>query len=87
LIQTSLFDKKHICAVIVSNDSDLAESLRLIKVQHQKIIGLITPEKSHPSKELMQYADFVKRIRKGVLTKSQLPNPIPGTSICKPNSW
>lgn len=78
---------KYDCAVIVSNDSDLAESLRLIKVQHQKVIGLITPEKGHPSKELMQYADFVKRIRKGVLTKSQLPNPIPGTSIYKPNSW
>jgi len=30
---------------------------------------------------------FVKRIRKGVLTKSQLPDPIPGTSIYKPNTW
>jgi len=27
------------CAVIVSNDSDLAESLRLVKAQHQKLIG------------------------------------------------
>ena len=40
------------CAVIVSNDSDLAESLRLIKEQHQKKIGLITPGKTHPSREL-----------------------------------
>ena len=31
------------CAVIVSNDSDLAESLRLVKVQHRKLIGLVTP--------------------------------------------
>ena len=69
------------CAVIVSNDSDLAESLRLVKEQHNKVIGLITPGKGHPSRELLKYADFTKRIRKGVLSISQLPNPIPGTTI------
>lgn len=31
------------CALVVSNDSDLAESLRMVKVQHKKVIGLITP--------------------------------------------
>ena len=75
------------CAVVVSNDSDLAESLKLVKIQHKKVIGLITPHKTHPSKELMQYADFNKRIRKGVLAISQLPDPIPGTTIQKPSIW
>lgn len=75
------------CAVVVSNDSDLAESLRFVKEQHGKVIGLITPGKGHPSKELMKYANFVKRIRKGILAKSQLPDTIPGTSIHKPKSW
>lgn len=28
-----------------------------------------------------------QRIRKGVLAKSQLPDPIPGTSIRKPKTW
>ena len=75
------------CAVIVSNDSDLAESLRLVKEQHKKKIGLITPGKTHPSRELLKYADFTKRIRKGVLGASQLPDPIPGTTIHKPKVW
>ena len=75
------------CAVIVSNDSDLAESLRLVKEQHKKKIGLITPGKTHPSRELLKYADFTKRIRKGVLGASQLPDPIPGTKIHKPKVW
>jgi uncharacterized LabA/DUF88 family protein len=75
------------CAVIVSNDSDLAESLRLVKEQHKKKIGLITPGKTHPSIELLKYADFTKRIRKGVLSASQLPDPIPGTKIHKPKVW
>ena len=78
---------KYDCAVIVSNDSDLAEALRLIKEQHKKVIGLFIPWRSHPSKELMQYANFTKWLRKGVLSKSQLPSPIPGTTLFKPLKW
>jgi uncharacterized LabA/DUF88 family protein len=76
------------CAIIVSNDSDLAESMKLVKEYHtNKTLGLIMPGKGHPSKELMKHADFVKRIRTGILGASQLPNPIPGTNISKPNDW
>ena len=77
----------HDCAVIVSNDSDLSESLRLVKELHNKKIGLITPGKTHPSRELLKYSDFTKRVRKGVLAESQLPDPIPGTTIHKPAVW
>jgi uncharacterized LabA/DUF88 family protein len=78
------------CAVLVSNDSDLAEPMRLIKDQFQKSIGIIIPgkEKERPaSKELIKYADFYRRIREGVLKISQLPDPIPGTNIRKPSGW
>lgn len=75
------------CAVVVSNDSDLAESMRLVKAQHNKVIGLILPSQRRPSKQLATYADFIKSVRKGTLAKSQLPNPIPGTNIQKPKSW
>lgn len=47
------------CAVVVSNDSDLAEAMKLIKIHHPtKVIGLLTPGDQYPSKELMQYAKF-----------------------------
>ena len=76
------------CAIIVSNDSDLAESMKLVKKYHpNKILGLIMPGKGHPSKELMKHADFVKRIRTGILKSSQFPNPIPKTNIYKPKDW
>ena len=76
------------CGVIVSNDSDLAESMRLVKTQHSnKLLGLIMPGKGHPSKELMKHADFIKRVRTGVLRQSQLPNPVPNTNIYKPHDW
>lgn len=76
------------CAVIVSNDSDLTESMKLVKEYHpNKVLGLIMPGNGHPSKQLMKHADFIKRIRTGILSASQLPNPIPGTNISKPNNW
>ena len=77
------------CAVIVSNDSDLTEALRLVKTQHQKLLGLVTPgsPKRKTSRQLRQYADFVKPIRTWMLQTSQLPDPIPGTHIYRPANW
>ena len=76
------------CAIVISNDSDLAEPLRLIREQNGKMIGLISPLlRGHPSRELQKHAHFVKRIREGVLKNSQLPSPIPVTTIHKPQSW
>ena len=77
------------CAVIVSNDSDLAESLRLVKAQNHKIIGLVTPgaPRRKTSAQLRRHADFVRPIRTWMLESSQLPNPIPGTTIHKPARW
>lgn len=78
------------CAVIVSNDSDLSEALKLVKEQHKKMIGIIFPNTDHkrkPSKELAQYADFIKVIRKNILQKSQLPEQILNTNIHKPKAW
>ena len=75
------------CAIIVSNDSDLAEAMRLVKKHHGKRIGLVMPGKGRPSKQLMTHADFIKRIRPAALRISQLPDQIPGTNIRKPSCW
>lgn len=78
----------HDCAVVVSNDSDLAESMRLVRSHHpSKIIGLVSPEEGRTSKQLKAHAHFVRPIRKSILGACQLPNPIPGTSIYKPAPW
>ena len=77
------------CGVIISNDSDLAEAVRLVKVRHNKAIGIINPQlKARTNnKQLNQYATFTRRIRESVLRNSQLPDPIPGTTISKPKKW
>ena len=77
------------CAVVVSNDSDLAEALRLVKTQHHKIIGVVTPgaPERKTSRQLRQHSDFVRPVRTWMLRASQLPDPIPGTTIHKPANW
>lgn len=75
--------------MLVSNDSDIAEALKLVKAERNKTIGLILPDflQRRPSRELMKYADFIKHTRESVLANSLLPNQIPGTNIFKPASW
>lgn len=75
------------CAVIVSNDSDMTESLKMIREQFsKKIIGLITPGGT-TSAQLSKHAHFVRKIRESLLRKSQMPENIPGTTIRKPDDW
>ena len=76
------------CALVMTNDSDIAEAIRLVKRHHRKRIGLATPGMRRPSRQLKKHADFSLHIRSDkVLRQSQLPDPIPGTNIHKPATW
>ena len=75
------------CAVVVSNDSDLAEAMRLVRGRHPKLIGLMIPGSGRSSVRLRANSDFTRRIRESALRSSQLPDPIPGTNIRKPAQW
>ena len=74
------------CAVVVTNDSDIAEAMRLVTVHYGKRIGLLTPGSRRSSGQLRANANFTRRTRESVLRLSQLPNPIPGTNIRSPGS-
>ena len=75
------------CGVVVSNDSDIAEAMNLVRRHCKKRIGLVTPGTGKVSRQLLAHADFSRKIRAGVLSRAQLPSPIPGTSITKPDAW
>ena len=75
------------CAIVVTNDSDVAEAMRLVKALKTKQIGLVTPRPRYPSRHLMIHADFSHRIGSVALRNNQLPSPIPGTKITKPSTW
>ncbi len=75
------------CAIVISNDSDLAEAMKLVRVDCKKKVGLFTPWRRRASKQLMANSDFQRTIRKSTIIKSQLPSPIENTKIYKPNGW
>lgn len=76
------------CAVVVSGDSDLAESINLVRKHHKKkVVGVISPGKRSMSKKLIYASNFVRAITTTVLQNSQLPSHIPGSTLFKPKDW
>lgn len=83
------YKKEYEVAVIISNDSDLMEPIRIVKDELRLPVGVINPNQPHPSQVLLKTATFFKRIRKGALAASQFP-PIMKDSngeFHKPTSW
>jgi uncharacterized LabA/DUF88 family protein len=73
-------------AVVVSNDTDLVEPIRMAKVELGKVVGLMCPAKS-PARSLTAIASFCRFLTPARLGAAQFPDRIPGTSIRKPAVW
>jgi uncharacterized LabA/DUF88 family protein len=76
-------------AILVSNDSDLVEPIKIVQNDLKLTAGVLNPRPVTPSHELRKYAAFVKPIRKGALSASQFPSILrDGTGIFhKPPNW
>jgi uncharacterized LabA/DUF88 family protein len=75
--------------VVITNDSDLVEPIRIAVQEAGKRVGLLVPVK-YPTQSLMNVASFYLRLRPGHLAKSQFPATIvlpDGGSITKPATW
>jgi uncharacterized LabA/DUF88 family protein len=76
--------------VVVSNDSDLTEPIRIVRHELGKVVGLLNPQPI-PSRMLMRCnPNFIKQIRGGVLRASQFPPTLidaVGATITKPADW
>lgn len=75
-------------AILVTNDSDLCEPIRIVRQELGLVVGLLNPY-TKPSRVLRQHASFTKPIRIGVLRASQFaPTLVDATgSFHKPPSW
>ncbi len=75
-------------AVVVSNDSDLLTPIQIVTQELGKPVGLLNPHKN-PSVALLPHVLFAKKIRKGVLGKSQFPPVMRDNrgEFYKPESW
>lgn len=76
-------------AVIVTNDSDLLEPIRIVRSELGLAVGVLNPHKNPTSKVLARHASFVRQIRQGVLAASQFPAELTDAHgvFHKPPSW
>lgn len=76
-------------AVLISNDSDLLEPIRIVRQELKKKVGIINPRHQRPSRVLAAEADFFKQIRPGLLAKCLLPPTLTDAQgeIRKPATW
>ncbi|MBX0329784.1 hypothetical protein K2Z83_19115 [Oscillochloris sp. ZM17-4] len=72
----------------MTNDSDLCEPIRIVRDELRLPIGIFYPDKSL-SRQLHQYASFVKPIRQRILQNSQFPPALTDSTgaFHKPRSW
>jgi NYN domain len=76
-------------AVLITNDSDLREPLRLARDELGLTTGVINPHNASRRSRALQ-ATFFKQLRPGALAASQLPPQITdrsGRTITKPADW
>jgi hypothetical protein len=75
-------------AVVVSNDSDLLEPIKIVCDELGKKVGIFNPQKG-PSRALLPHIDFIKHIRSGALQASQFPARMSDEhgSFTKPAAW
>lgn len=75
-------------AVLVTNDSDLAEPVRIVAQELKLPVGILNPHQFH-SAQLKRLATFMKRIRQSDLIASQFPVVLTDGkgSFAKPAGW
>ena len=75
-------------AVVVSNDSDLLEPIKIVRQELKKQVGILNPHLT-ASRALLPHCDFIKQIRAGVLHASQFPTTMTDAkgTFTKPPTW
>jgi hypothetical protein len=75
-------------AVVISNDSDLLEPMKIVRRELGKTVGILNPHQI-PSRALLPHIDFMKQIRAGVLGAAQFPATMTDArgTFTKPATW
>lgn len=75
-------------AVLITNDSDLLEAVRIVREDLYLTVGILNPH-PRPSQVLLQHASFIKPVRKGALAASRFPPTLTDQDgeFYKPLSW
>jgi hypothetical protein len=77
-------------ALVISQDSDLLEPLRLVKQDLKKPVGVVWLDGQEPSRRFRNAASFIRHATPARLAAAQFPNPLMGKDghlIHKPDAW
>ncbi len=78
-------------ALIVSNDSDLLEAIRIVKDELGLVTGVFSPHANSPSNKLKATASFFREIKPSHLQNSQFPQVLTDAAgkiiVTKPSAW
>ena len=87
-ILVDCFNSDYDAAVIVSNDTDLLEPIRVVRGQLGYPVGVLNPQKQQ-IRVLAKAATLYKRIRQGPLQASRFPPTLTDAhgTITKPQGW
>ncbi len=82
------FRKEYEVAVVVTNDSDLLEPIRVVRHELGFPVGVLNPH-PRPSRALLPHVTFIKQIRRGQLARSQFPDVLADANgkFSKPTGW
>ncbi len=83
------FQKSYDSAVLVTNDSDLLEPIRVVRSVLGLQVGILCPNAKASWVLRPPAVNFLKRIRAGVLANSQFPTQLTDASgvFQKPKTW
>ena len=75
--------------VLITNDSDLMEPIRMVRHELDKVVGLLNPQPRQSRALLRCKPSFVKQVRHGVASVSQLPKELYDRhgAIVRPPEW
>lgn len=82
------FRNEYEVAVLLTNDSDLLEPIRVVRYELSLPVGVLNPHKK-PSRALLPHVTFIKQIRRGQLARSQFADVLTDMkgTFSKPASW
>ena len=85
------FTKDYEAAIVVSNDTDLVEPIKIVQQQLGFPVGVLNPERNRKKTavSLVNAASFYKRIRRKALADNQFPATLTDQhgTITKPSYW
>lgn len=83
------FDDTFEVAVIISNDSDLKEPIRLVRARFGKRMVLLGPKTTRISGALRPLADYIRQFGPNALARAQFPTKMQDRvgKFHKPPKW